>query len=156
MEATITTESPGASASPSTIELWNPNAAALWSLIFTPVFGAWLHALNWRTLGDKERETASMAWVYGGGALLVLSLLIEVLVPKGSSGDSVSQTIGFVFLLAWYFGSARAQAKLVKEKFGGSFTRKSWRKPLLMGFAGFGIYIVLMVAIAAVIGLRYL
>jgi hypothetical protein len=142
--------------SPTRIALWNPNAAAIWSVIFTPVFGAYLHALNWRALGDKERESASMTWVYAGGALLLLLLLIEVLTPDSKSGDAVSQTIGFAFLAAWYFGSARAQAKLVKEKFGGSFTRKSWRKPLLMGLAGFGIYIVLMVAIAAAIGLRYL
>jgi hypothetical protein len=141
---------------PTEIALWNPNAAALWSLIFTPVFGAYLHALNWRALGDSDRENSSMNWVYAGGALLLLFLLIEVLVPSGNKGDAASRTIEFVFLLAWYFGSARAQAKLVKEEFGAAFTRKSWRKPLLMGLAGFGIYIVLMVAIAAVIGVRYL
>ena len=137
--------------------LWNPNAAALWSIIFTPLFGAWLHALNWRALGDKDRETASMNWVYASGALLVLFLLVEVLVPGDSNkGDAASRTIEFAFLLAWYFGSARDQVKFVKDELGGSFTRKHWRQPLLIGVAGFAIYVVLMIAIAAVIGIRYL
>ena len=27
--------------------LWNPNTAANWSFLFSPLFGAYLHALNW-------------------------------------------------------------------------------------------------------------
>jgi hypothetical protein len=139
----------------SDIALWNPNAAALWSVIFTPLFGAYLHALNWRALGDKEREEASMTWVFGAGALVLLKILIEVVTPPGySQGDKISHLLEYAFLLAWYFTSGRTQARFVKEKFGKSFTHKSWRKPLLMGLAGFGIYILLMIAIAAEIGIR--
>ena len=141
----------------SDIALWNPNAAALWSVIFTPLFGAYLHALNWRALGDKEREEASMTWVFGAGALVLLKILIEVVTPPGySQGDKISHLLEYAFLLAWYFTSGRTQARFVKEKFGKSFTHKSWRKPLLMGLAGFGIYILLMIAIAAEIGIRSL
>jgi len=143
------------SPAPAEVALWNPNAAALWSVIFTPIFGAYLHALNWRALGDKEREEASMTWVFGAGALVLLMILIEVVTPPGyDSGDRISHALEFAFLVAWYFASARPQARLVKEKFGKSFTRKSWRKPLLMGLTGFGIYILLMIAIAAEIGIR--
>ena len=139
----------------SDIALWNPNAAALWSVIFTPLFGAYLHALNWRALGDKEREEASMTWVFGAGALVLLMILIEVVTPPGySQGDRISHLLEYAFLLAWYFTSGRTQARFVKEKFGKSFTHKSWRKPLLMGLAGFGVYILLMIAIAAEIGIR--
>jgi len=139
----------------SDIALWNPNAAALWSVIFTPLFGAYLHALNWRALGDKEREEASMTWVFGAGALVLLKILIEVVTPPGySQGDKISHLLEYAFLLAWYFTSGRTQARFVKEKFGKSFTHKSWRKPLLMGLAGFGVYILLMIAIAAEIGIR--
>jgi len=139
----------------SDIALWNPNAAALWSVIFTPLFGAYLHALNWRALGDKEREEASMTWVFGAGALVLLKILIEVVTPPGySQGDKISHLLEYAFLLAWYVTSGRTQARFVKEKFGKSFTHKSWRKPLLMGLAGFGIYTLLMIAIAAEIGIR--
>jgi hypothetical protein len=38
--------------------LWNPNAAANWSLLFSPMFGAWLHMKNWAALGEPERAAA--------------------------------------------------------------------------------------------------
>ena len=30
--------------------LWNPTAAGSWSILFSPIFGAYLHMLNWRAL----------------------------------------------------------------------------------------------------------
>ena len=141
---------------PDAVALWNPNAAAWWSIIFTPVFGAYLHALNWRALGDADREHASMNWVVGGGVLLVLFLIVDVVVPDGQGAGEASHAIEFAFLAVWYLMSGHAQARLVKEKFGGDYPRMPWRKPLLMGLAGFGIYIGLLIASAAVIGMRYL
>ena len=41
-------------------KLWNPNAATLWSLLFSPVFGAWIHAKNWEELGNEEESRNSM------------------------------------------------------------------------------------------------
>jgi hypothetical protein len=134
--------------------LWNPNAAAAWSVLFTPAFGAWLHALNWRALGDRDREQASMAWVAAGVVLLVVYLLIDATVPSQSIANEVERTIEFVFFVAWYFASARAQAKLVRDRYARAFERKAWGKPLLMGLAGVGIYIAVTVAIAAAIGVR--
>ena len=148
MESPQTTDRP--------VALWSPNAAAAWSLLFTPVFGAWLHALNWRELGDTERERSSLAWAAGGAVILLAYLLIDTLSMNRQMGDEAERVIAGVFLLAWYFASARAQSRLVRERFGGSFERKSWRKPLLLALAAFGIYVALAVAIAAVIGLRAL
>ncbi len=138
------------------IALWNPNAAAAWSLLFTPVFGAWLHALNWRELGDAERERSSLMWAAVGAGILLVYLLIDTLSMNRQWGDEAERVIAGVFLLAWYFASARAQARLVRERFGSSFERRSWRKPLMLALGAFGIYVVLAVAIGAAIGLRNL
>ena len=35
--------------------LWNPNAAANWSLLFSPAFGAFVHMKNWQALGEPEK-----------------------------------------------------------------------------------------------------
>jgi len=148
--------SPAASPHSNAIALWNPNAAALWSIIFTPLFGAYIHALNWRALGDDERERASMTWVVGAAAFLLLFLLIEVVVPNSRAGDEASRTIEFVFLVVWYFVAARGQVKVIQARYGNDYARQSWKKPLLMGLAGFGIYIALVVAIGIAIGLRNL
>ena len=44
----------------SSIRLWNPNVASCLSLFFTPAFGAWLHAVNWRSLGENDKARQSM------------------------------------------------------------------------------------------------
>ena len=35
--------------------LWNPNAASSWSLLFSPIFGAYLHMQNWQALGQPDK-----------------------------------------------------------------------------------------------------
>jgi hypothetical protein len=39
--------------------LWNPNAAASWSLLFTPIFGSLLHMKNWQAMGNREKAASS-------------------------------------------------------------------------------------------------
>lgn len=117
--------------------LWNPNAAASWCLIFTPAFGAYLHMLNWRTLGEHQRAEASLKWFYVGIALLVLYSLLGIVFANHKAAEGITRLVGFVFLLSWYFGSAKAQAKFIKERFGTNYTRKPWWKPF--GFALIGI-----------------
>lgn len=41
------------------VALWNPNAAGLWSLLFTPIFGSIIHMKNWNALGQPEKARAS-------------------------------------------------------------------------------------------------
>jgi len=54
--------------------LWNPNAAAMWSLLLSPAFGAYLHAANWRSLGNQHRAAANMGWFWLTVGVLVFSL----------------------------------------------------------------------------------
>lgn len=108
------------------VSLWNPNAAANWSLLFSPVFGAWLHAKNWIVLGDEKKAKQSMYWVYGGIAVLILSILLP---------DQIGKVIGVGYLLAWYFSSAKQQVKHVKQDLNNAYERKGWAKPLGIAIA---------------------
>ena len=51
--------------------LWTPNAAASWSLLFTPAFGAWLHMRNWERLGRPAQARQARYWF---AAMLLISL----------------------------------------------------------------------------------
>ncbi|MGB0769032.1 MAG: hypothetical protein ACPGYV_15145, partial [Phycisphaeraceae bacterium] len=51
------------------LRLYSPNAAANWSLLFTPIFGAYLHAKNWRAIGDADRADTNIKWMWIGIAL---------------------------------------------------------------------------------------
>lgn len=133
-----TSPTDGATSSPS---IWNPNVAANWCLIFTPAFGAYLHTLNWRALGEKEQAAKSMKWFYVAIALLVLYAVMAVAIPNPKAAEGLSRLVGFVFLLSWYFSSARSQANYVKEKFGTAYIRLSWGKPLGYALAGLLGYI---------------
>jgi len=119
------------------VALWNPNAAASWSLLFTPAFGAHLHALNWRALGEHDRARASTKWFYVGLGLLPLYFLLGVL-----DGD-IALLAGIIHVLAWYFSSARVQAKYVEERYGAFFPRKPWGTYLLIATGGMVGYFAL-------------
>lgn len=131
--------------------IWNPNAAANWSLVFTPAFGAYLQMLNWRALGESERATASQNWFYAGLGLLVVYVLMGVFMGDSKAVDGLARGLGFLFLLVWYFSAGRAQSKYVKEKFGAAYARKPWGKALLLGVASiFGYFIAaFLVGVAA-------
>ena len=118
--------------------IWNPNAAANWCLLFTPAFGAYLNMLNWRALGESEREETSRKWFYLSIALLVFYVLLALLMGNEKASEGISRLIAFVFLLTWYISSGRPQVKYVKERFGTDYTRKPWGKAL--GYALGGIF----------------
>ena len=120
------------------VPIWNPNAAASWSLPFSPIFGAYLHMLNWRALGDPEKAATARVWLMIGVALLPVYIGLGVASYYGwQAADAISRALGVGFLLAWYFSAAKGQARYVKERFGKDYPRKRWGKPLLiaMGLA---------------------
>ncbi len=106
------------------VALWNPNAAVNWSLLFSPIFGAWLHAKNWNSLGDERKAKQSMYWVYGGIVFSILALI-----------PGKSWSIGIVYLFGWYFLSAKQQIKYVKEKLDGVYEKKGLAKPIGIAIA---------------------
>ena len=114
-------ESPTDKEDHSKIGLWNPNAAASWSILFTPIFGAYLHSKNWAALGNKEKEKQSMYWAYGAIGMFIFSLFLP-----GTLGQGIS--IGY--LLSWYFSIAKKQVKHVKEELDDSYEKNNWLKPI--------------------------
>jgi hypothetical protein len=44
--------------------LWNPKPAAYWSLLFSPAFGAFLHARNADAMGRVDEAKANRMWFY--------------------------------------------------------------------------------------------
>lgn len=110
--------------------LWNPAAAASWSLVFTPVFGAALHMHNWRVLGDEEKAAQAKGWMLVSIAVFVVTLVASVVLPDSRQFDRIERSVGMGLLFAWYFTAARVQQKYVKEQFGKDYPRKGWGKPI--------------------------
>jgi len=110
--------------------LWNPNAAACWSLLFSPIFGAALHMFNARAMGDAELEKLNKGFMWGTLAVLVIAILLAIF-----SGIKAN-FVGIAALGAWYGAVGRKQVALVKERYGSNYPRRSWGKPILFGVLG--------------------
>ena len=110
--------------------LWNPNAAACWSLLFSPIFGAALHMFNARAMGDAELEKLNKGFMWGTLAVLVIAILLAIF-----SGIKAN-FVGIAALGAWYGAVGRKQVALVKERYDSNYPRRSWGKPILFGVLG--------------------
>ena len=131
--------------------LWNPNAAASWSLFLSPVFGAVLHMKNWQALGETKKAEQSRMWVIASVAFFGILAVAAALLPESKVVDLGARAGAFGLLIAWYTQSARPQARYIAGRFGTSYPKKGWGKPLLYAllcFAGY-LAVVFVVALAA-------
>jgi hypothetical protein len=127
--------------------LWNPGAAANWSLLFSPAFGAFLHMRNWEALGESGKAATAKKWFVLSLSVLALGGAASVLLPNNKSIDATLRLLGIALLFGWYFSSGRSQMRYVKSRFGKLYPRKGWGKPILfamlvlLGFVGVAVLI---------------
>lgn len=128
--------------------IWNPSAAARWSLLFTPVFGAALHMKNWQALGEPEKAAQAKGWLIGSVLYLVAAGVSGALWPDSRGLDVLFRGAGLGLLIAWYTLSARAQARYVTGHYGTTYPRKGWARPLLYALAIIVAVIVIVFSLA--------
>ncbi len=130
--------------------LWNPNAAAGWSLLFTPAFGAFLHARNADAMGRPGEAKANRVWFYVMIAYFAFTLLPIPFIP-----ELFFKLAPIGLLGGWYFGIGKDQARYVSETWRDGYERKPWGKPLITGLCCLvGTFIVLTVVTRLLSGLR--
>jgi hypothetical protein len=124
--------------------LWNPNAAAGWSLLFSPAFGSYLHAKNAESLGRADEAKANWLCFYVSLAYLAF-VLVSVFIPQI---PEIAYRVGALgILVGWYVSTGKVQAHYVKEVFGTSYTHKGWTAPLLVAFGCMIGFVALAIAI---------
>jgi hypothetical protein len=131
--------------------LWNPNAAANWSLLFSPVFGALVQMKNWQALDEPERASTSRAWAIGALVLVLLSAAYSFT----STGADITRPSGLLILIVWYFANGKQQSKYVSERFGKGYPRRGWGTPILVGILGFAGLVFLGFIIGFVIAMKH-
>ena len=131
--------------------IWNPNATANWSVLFTPAFGSYLQMLNWRALDEPKRAEGSKRWFYASIAMLAAYVLIALFADESSS-DGSAKVFGFFFLVAWYGISGRAQSEFVKSRYGTAYPRQPWGKTLLWAVGALFGYVIISVLIGLIVG----
>lgn len=132
--------------------LWNPSAAARWSLIFTPVFGAILHMKNWQALGEPEKAARAKAWAWASFAFIVILTIVSAVLPDSKALDGLSRAAGLGILVGWYYSSGKEQQTYLAVRFGKLYPRKGWTKPLLLAIAGIACFFVAAIVVGVIVG----
>lgn len=126
--------------------LWNPGAAAGWSLLFTPIFGATVQMKNWQALGEPAKAAQSKLWVLGSIVFIALLMVLGNFLPETKAVDYGIRGAGLGLLITWYNLSSRDQESYVAARFGTTYSRRRWGRPLL--YTVLGILGVFTIALA--------
>jgi hypothetical protein len=112
--------------------IWNPFAAANWSLLFTPIFGAILLSMNWTALGESSRAKRALVWAFATPLVVIALVLLGSAGGRGVAG-LLQAALYFSYVAVWYFASARPQGSYVKSKYQEFYPRKPWTIPIIVG-----------------------
>jgi hypothetical protein len=132
--------------------LWNPGAAASWSLLFSPAFGAFLQMRNWQALGDEKNARVSWTWFVASLVLIIGIVGVSIFLPEDHPFQKFSDRFGLILLLVWYFSHGKQQMAVVKERFGKAYPRRGWSVPLAIGVASVVAFLLAIAAVGFVIG----
>ena len=127
--------------------LYNPAAVAALSLLFTPIFGAQLHALNWTALGEPGKARASRLWVRMTFWLIGVFIVMQVLFKH----EPIMKFGGIYFLvvtwLCWMVTSGWQQIRYVKDLFGDGYEKRRLGRAIMLGAGGWVIFSMVSVSV---------
>ena len=118
------------------VAIWNPNAAACLSVLFSPLFGSVLVWRNYASLGMDKEAKKSKLWVIG--------CLVAMVFMWNSKNISFSY---IALLIAWYLCDAKKQAKYIKDAFDVRYIKRPWRWPLGIATACLGVLMAGLVCV---------
>lgn len=130
--------------------LWNPSAAARWSLLFSPIFGATVQMHNWIALGEPEKAAESKRWAIANLVIFLGLGVLSIFLPETKAIDLGLRMSGLGLLIAWYVVSSRPQTNYIAARFGTAYPKKGWAKPLLYALLSLFAFVAAFVVFALV------
>lgn len=113
--------------------LFNPTAITLWSVPFSPLFGAYLHIHNWTALGEPDKADAARRWFNALLIITVLNGVITAIAERVAASVNPADFISIVVFALWYALAAHPHARAVRRRAGARYARRSWNGALLTG-----------------------
>lgn len=124
-------------------ELWNPQTAAVLSLVLSPAFGAWIHAENWRILGNEKRAQQNICMLWATAVCVVTNVLLVLF-------GYIDLPFWLVLWAVWFVWLGWRQIVFVRTAVGG-YLPKDWMRPVAWVFVMFA-GIVLILCIGFILG----
>jgi hypothetical protein len=104
--------------------LWNVDAAAVWSLWVTPLFGAVLQWLNARTLRDADMARASLQWVAVSAIATVFAMAHMLQRDASLASLQVASSLLSPLTCVWYIASGRDHSKRIIARHGRRYRKR--------------------------------
>jgi len=82
-------------------EIWNPWAALVLSLVFTPAFGTMLHETDLRHIGDDNAAASAYYWSRGSMILLAVAAVLQPIAAQRSGWEFLLFTVDAALFFAW-------------------------------------------------------
>ena len=127
-----------------TPKLYNPTVAAVLGILLSPIIGAWLHAINWRELGEEKLAEQNMYFVWGtvasGFVLMLIEAVANIEFPAVASGTAI--------WAAWFFTLGKKQIDFVRNEVNDDYDKKKWGKPIGLTILGLCAYVAALIAFA--------
>ncbi len=119
--------------------LFSPLMSVLFTLLFTPMFGAFLQGLNWRELGNDELAARNMGWVKWTFITFAVYTLSEPFIRDTFFGRYLMIALFIGFWVSWTFSLGIKQIKYVKN-FVPVYTKKFMGRAIMIGAFGWVAY----------------
>ena len=110
--------------------------AAVLGILLSPIIGAWLHAINWRELGNEDAARQNMYVVYGTFAFGILSMLLYFF-----AAIEIPIYTGSLIALGWFFSIGKNQIDFLRREAGNEYMRKKWGKVVMWIIFGILAYL---------------
>jgi hypothetical protein len=123
------------------LELWNPIGIAVWSVFFTPAFGAWLQMYNWRRLGEHGKAAQARRWCMAALAVLAFNAIFSAFAERLGHDSPLIDWVNAALLVVWYLGTVSAHAQAIRERCGARYARRAWDSVVLLGVIAAWVYV---------------
>lgn len=115
--------------------LFSPLMSVLFTLLFTPMFGAFLQGLNWRELGNDELAARNMGWVKWTFITFAVYTFSEPFIRDTFFGRYLMIALFIGFWVSWTFSLGIKQIKYVKN-FVPVYKKKFMGRAIMIGAFG--------------------
>ena len=117
------------------IQLYSLWPAATWSILLTPIFGAYIVWNNWKVLDNRKAQQRSLYWAIGLCIPYMLLYFTEWLA-------TIDLYLEIGLLLAWYLIECRVQAKYLSYQ-RLQYEKRKWLEPMSKALPiGLAVFII--------------
>ena len=135
-------------------KIYNPIVCIVLTLLFSPIFGAFLHGLNWRELGKHDLAARNMTWVRWSFYTFVIYTFSEPFIRETLIGRYLMIALFVGLWASWTLSLGLRQAKYVREYVGSRREPQRFGRAVMLGAFGWVAYTA--VALTLVLALHVL